>query len=111
MDADPETNPQHTAQPSAQPTETNNLGDDMAAMAPEVAAFIGQWKSRITLVHQKRGRSLMTSILHVEGEEEPPAAILMLAASNWEAGYGGQFVRRPDEEGKKVYWVNIANPM
>lgn len=72
---------------------------------PELA--IDDWKQRITTVHTKKGKTLLTTILHVDGPDEPPPAVILLAGNNWQPGAQGQFVRRPDENGKQVYWVNV----
>lgn len=66
-----------------------------------------EWKKKLTLVRLKQGRTLTTAIVHVEGAAEPPLEVLLLAAANWTRLVPGQAVRRPDESGKQVYWVNI----
>lgn len=67
------------------------------------------WKSRIEIVHRKEGRTLTTVIVHVSGDIEPPLDILLRAAGNWSQLPLGQAVRRPDENGRQVYWVNAVN--
>lgn len=72
------------------------------------------WKSRIEVVRRKQGRSLTTAIIHVSGPAAPPDVVLFLAAGHWQQITPGQLIRRPDEDGKQVYWVNIlagAAPM
>ena len=67
------------------------------------------WKQRIEVVRSKRGRTLTTGVLHVDGNEPIPSEALFLALANWQGNPVGQIVRRPDENGKQVYWVNIFN--
>jgi hypothetical protein len=65
------------------------------------------WKARISVVRIKRGRTLTTGILHVEGVDAPSPQTLVDAVNDWRAGAVGQVVRRPDESGRQVYWVNV----
>ena len=55
----------------------------------------------------KQGRTLTTGVVHVEGAEPPPVQVLVDAVHGWRPGAAGQVVRRPDEQGKQVYWVNV----
>ena len=50
-------------------------------------------------------------ILHVIGPDQPPVEALFWAVGDWKSASGGQVVRRPDEDGKQVYWLNAANPI
>lgn len=75
----------------------------------EIEALAERWRDKIAVARLKQGRSLTTAVLHVEGDLEPPVAALFLAVGNWERAAGGQVVRRPDENGKQVYWLNAVN--
>lgn len=77
--------------------------------AAETQVLANQWRDKIEVVRLKRGRSLTTAILHVQGNVEPPVAALFLAVADWQRAAGGQVVRRPDENGKMVYWLNAVN--
>lgn len=68
-----------------------------------------QWKLQVEVVHRKIGRTLTTAIVHVTGAEEPPLEILLAAAGEWKTLPLGQAVRRPDEAGRQVYWVNVVH--
>lgn len=72
------------------------------------AAELARWQERITVVRRKQGRMLTTVILHVRGSEVPPIEALMAAAGDGSSVPAGQVVRRPDEEGRQVYWVNAV---
>ena len=72
---------------------------------PELRAT---WGPKIEVVRLKQGRSLTTAILHVSGTEPPPPEALCAAAAGWRSDPAGQIVRRPDENGKQVWWVNIV---
>lgn len=65
------------------------------------------WGARIEVVHRKEGRTMTTAVLHVSGAEEPPVEALVAAVTG-NSGGAGQAVRRPDENGKQVYWLNVA---
>ncbi len=66
------------------------------------------WQPRIRVAHIKRGRSLVTAILHVDGIDTPPAEALCAAVADWKSAPAGQIVRRPDESGRQVYWINVV---
>ena len=74
-----------------------------------VDELAAEWKDRITIARLKRGRSLNTAILHVAGDIEPPLEALFLAVGEWKTASAGQVVRRPNEGGMQVYWLNAVN--
>lgn len=82
----------------------SKLADD-----PSPKMLIEQWRERIVVAHRKQGRTLTTCILHTPLDEEPPVEALCLAATGWTMAAPGQIVRRPDEAGKRVYWVSVFN--
>lgn len=94
-------NPADGAESQESRQEAKSAGD------PRLLA--SDWRERISIVRLKKGRSLTTAILHVEGNVAPPLEALFLAVGDWKFATGGQVVRRPDENGKMVFWLNAAN--
>jgi hypothetical protein len=79
----------------------------LATRSGSMDRSIEAWKSKIEIIRLKKGRTLTAAILRVSGNEAPPNEALVSAAAEWRGAPAGQIVRRPDEDGSQIYWVNV----